>query len=55
MFGLIILVAGLALLLRNMGMISAEVWSILWPVLIIVVGLKCTMKKGCCHPKMKKE
>jgi hypothetical protein len=55
MFGLIILAAGLALLLRNMGMISAEVWGILWPVLIIIVGLKCTMKKGCCHPKMKKE
>ncbi len=55
MFGLIILVAGLTLLLKNMGMISAEIWGILWPVLIMVVGLKCMMKKGCCHKKMNKE
>lgn len=55
MFGLIILAVGLALLMRNMGIISPETWGIVWPVLIIIVGLKKTMKKGCCHGKMKKE
>jgi len=56
MIGIIILVAGLVLLLKNVGMISTEAWDIIWPVLIIIVGLKKMRRKGCCgHGKMKKE
>jgi len=58
MFGLILLATGLALLFRNMGIISVETWDILWPVFIIIAGLKHTYmmkKKGCCPHKTDKE
>ena len=45
MLGLIILVIGVILLLRNLGYINMELWNIIWPSIWIVVGLKFMLKK----------
>jgi len=44
MFGLIILVIGVVLLLRNLGYIDMELWNIIWPCIWIIVGLKFMLK-----------
>lgn len=44
-FGLIIIVIGLVFLLKNLGIISNEVWPIIWPSLIMIVGLKFVCKR----------
>ena len=45
MLGLIILVIGAILLLRNLGYIGMELWNIIWPCIWIIVGLKFMLKK----------
>ncbi len=45
MFGLIILIVGITLLLRNLGYLSVELWNIVWPSIWIIVGLKFMFKK----------
>jgi len=37
--GLLILVVGVVFLLQNLGYISGGVWEIIWPSIIIIVGL----------------
>ena len=37
--GLLVLVVGVVFLLQNLGYISGSVWNIVWPAIIIVVGL----------------
>jgi len=44
MLGLIILIIGAILLLRNLGYISMELWNIIWPSIWIIVGLKFLLK-----------
>lgn len=38
-FGIAILIIGIAFLLQNLGLISGNFWDILWPLLIILLGL----------------
>jgi hypothetical protein len=45
--GLVVLL-GLNFLLLNLGVISAEISNIVWPVLLILVGLKKAMGGGMC-------
>lgn len=39
LWGLILLLVGLLLLLSNLGVIAVDIWSAIWAVLLIVVGL----------------
>jgi hypothetical protein len=45
MFGVLILIIGLFFLLKNLGLITGHLWSILWPLLIIAIGLKLLFRK----------
>ncbi|MBL7156031.1 MAG: hypothetical protein ISS87_00305 [Candidatus Pacebacteria bacterium] len=51
-FGIILLAIGAVLLLQNLGFISGNMWNILWPCLIIAMGLSVLLKKkkwhSCC-------
>lgn len=38
-FAMIVTIIGFLLLLDKMGVISNEIWSYFWPLLIIVIGL----------------
>lgn len=47
--GIIIIVIGLVFLLQSLGVLTGDVWKIIWPCLIIVVGLAIINKeRGCC-------
>ncbi len=52
-FGTILLVIGVVFLLQNLGVVSGEIWDIVWPILIIALGLSFFFKKshhgGCCN------
>lgn len=37
--GLAVLVAGVLFLLKNLGYISSNVWDIIWPCLVVILGL----------------
>ena len=37
--GIIVVLAGILFLLQNLGIITGSVWGILWPLLVIVIGL----------------
>jgi len=44
--GLILIVIGLVFLLKNLGYISEPAWSIIWPVILVVIGLGILLKRG---------
>lgn len=65
-FGLILIIIGAIFLLQNLGYISEGVWSIIWPAILIVIGLGMLLKRkghgffweekfGWGEPKIKKE
>lgn len=37
--GLVILIIGVVFLLRNLGIIIQPAWSIMWPSILVVVGI----------------
>ena len=39
MFGLILILLGVVFLLRNLGIITIDVWNIIWPSILIIFGL----------------
>ena len=44
-----IIVIGAVFLLQNLGIISSNVWSIIWPALLIIAGISMICKnQGCC-------
>jgi len=43
--GLILIIIGLVFLLQNLGYISEGAWSIIWPAILIVIGLGILLKK----------
>ena len=45
MFGVLILIIGLFFLLKNLGLITGNLWSILWPLLVMAIGLKLIFRK----------
>lgn len=47
-FGIAIVVIGAVFLLQNLGVISSNVWSIIWPSLLIIAGICMIRKNGCC-------
>lgn len=46
-FGIFLVVVGLVFLGQNLGFISAGVWDILWPVLIVALGVSLLGKRSC--------
>jgi len=51
--GSIVLVLGIAFLLSNYGLLSADVWK-LWPVFLILVGLGILFQGGLRGPSGRK-
>lgn len=47
--GLTIVAIGLIFLLKNLGLISVGIWSVLWPLLIIACGVSLLVKKNKNH------
>ena len=43
--GLIIIIIGIAFLLQNLGYISGVAWNIIWPAILIVIGIAILLKK----------
>jgi len=44
-FGLILLIIGVVFLLQNLGYISGAAWSIIWPAILIVIGIAILLKR----------
>lgn len=50
MLGIILVVVGAVFLLSNLGIISSSAWGIIWPLILIAIGLGVMVKKskqGC--------
>jgi len=39
MFGLLLILLGVVFLLKNLGIITGDVWNIIWPSILIIFGL----------------
>jgi len=46
MIGPLIVVVGALFLLSNLGLISPVTWSIIWPIVVILIGLSMMRKHG---------
>ena len=48
--GIAVILIGLIFLAQNMGWISGNTWQIIWPILVILVGLSmiCKHRGMCC-------
>jgi hypothetical protein len=44
-FGLALVLVGLIFLLQNLGLISGNYWSILWPCLVMLIGINIIFKR----------
>ena len=53
--GLIMLVIGVIFLLRNLGIIKQPAWSIMWPSILIVIGIGALIAGIRIRIKSKKE
>jgi uncharacterized membrane protein len=49
LFGLIIIVVGLVLLLKNLDILTASSWNIIYPAVIVLIGLAIMLKKKKCR------
>lgn len=45
--GLILIIIGGVFLLQNLGYISAGAWSVIWPAILIAIGLGIVIKGKC--------
>lgn len=48
-FALAVILVGFIFLLRNTGYITGEVWSYIWPIFIILLGISMLLKKDKNH------
>jgi hypothetical protein len=48
MKGLFIILIGLTVLLGNLEVLSAKVTGIIWPIFLILAGIKLSIMRGCC-------
>lgn len=47
---LVLIIVGVVMLLKNLGVITAEAWDIVWPVALIALGLSMVWRrKTTCH------
>jgi predicted membrane protein len=40
LFGLLLIIIGVLFLFENLGILEIKLWPILWPIIIILIGLK---------------
>lgn len=45
LLGFILTIIGVVFLFRNLGFITADAWEIIWPAIIIAVGLWILFKR----------
>ena len=43
--GIVVLALGVLFLLRNLGVISGDIWDFLWPIAVIALGISILFKK----------
>jgi len=43
--GFILIIIGVVFLLQNLGYISEGAWSIIWPAILIVIGLAIILRR----------
>ncbi len=50
-WGTILVIIGIIALLKNLGFITAGVWEVVWPILLISLGVSLLAKKrgGSSH------
>lgn len=46
---LLFIVIGIVFLLKNLGVITGDVWGIIWPLILIVFGVYLTLKAHRCR------
>lgn len=46
MAGFFLIIIGVIFLLKNLGLISAGAWDILWPILLIALGISFVTRQG---------
>lgn len=44
--GILLIIIGAAFLLQHLDYLSAGTWGIIWPAILIVIGLRLLFKKG---------
>ena len=44
--GTFFIVMGVFFLLRNLGIISGELWDVFWPSVLIILGIKLILGSG---------
>ncbi len=44
--GFILIALGVLFLLQNIGVLNEATWGIVWPILIIALGLSMVFKRG---------
>lgn len=44
-FGVAIIIVGVILLLQNLGFVSGGVWEVVWPALIILLGISILARR----------
>lgn len=44
-FGVVLIVVGVVFLLQNLGYVTGEVWNVIWPAFIILIGISMLLKK----------
>ncbi len=44
-FGVTLIVVGVVFLLDNVGFLSHEAWDVIWPMVIVVIGIFVLFKK----------
>jgi len=49
LIGIVLVVFGILFLLQNLGYITYDFGGIFWPLVLIVIGLKISMKRGKNH------
>lgn len=45
-FGSFLILIGVVFLLKNLGLVSADAWGMIWPVFLIVWGAGFLLKRG---------
>lgn len=45
-FGIILVLIGVILLLQNTGVLEPGIWRIVWPLIIIIIGLFLVLRPG---------
>lgn len=44
-FGVSIIIVGVILLLQNLGLVSGGAWNVIWPAIIILLGISILARK----------